>query len=403
MKPVVLAGIGCSLGDYLYRGVDFSSSGFKAFCSRVAGDGGLVPGKLVFGSSLERYTGMRLEQVIEHLKRDCGARYASFNLGGPAIVALVHAAQMLASCPVSVRFYGMRGDDQVGADLAGIIGRTAVDTTHYHIREGGVSPSTVVLSDESYDGGHGERTFINTIGVAGEFTEEDVDSSFYASEIQFFGGTALVPSIHDSLSSLLRQGKSQGALTVVSTVFDYRNEEKDPLSRWPLGDGDDSYRYTDLLVMDREEALRLSGCSDVDQAMDFFIGTQVPAVVITNGKRNVHMYSDGKVFTPRARMVFPVSDEVDRLIAAGHAKDGDTTGCGDNFCGGVLASVASRMSQNLVPDLREAVAQGVCSGGFACFYHGGTFVESYPEEKAVRIGELYAAYRQQLVQTGLAW
>ena len=45
---IAIAGTGCSLMDYLFTGVDFSGPAFARYRSREPGDGGLVPGHLVF-------------------------------------------------------------------------------------------------------------------------------------------------------------------------------------------------------------------------------------------------------------------------------------------------------------------------------------------------------------------
>ena len=73
-------------------------------------------------------------------------------------------------------------------------------------------------------------------------------------------------------------------------------------------------------------------------------------------------------------------------------KAGDTTGCGDNFVGGVLSSLAvqrEEQGQALIPDLERAVAEGVCAGGLALYSTGGTFRENVPGEKALLLSVSY--------------
>ena len=58
------------------------------------------------------------------------------------------------------------------------------------------------------------------------------------------------------------------------------------------------------------------------------------------------------------------------------------TGCGDNFVGGVISSVVAQLQDEKERlDLYEVCSWGVVSGGFTCFYVGGTFVEKHPGEK----------------------
>ena len=114
--------------------------------------------------------------------------------------------------------------------------------------------------------------------------------------LSYFGGTALVPQIHDNLTSLLKKAKSKGCITIVNTVFDFRNEKANPSKKWPLGESDESYRYIDLLIADQEEAFRLSGEHDPQAAIKFFIEKKVSSLMITNGSKNISIYSDGQIF-----------------------------------------------------------------------------------------------------------
>ena len=138
--------------------------------------------------------------------------------------------------------------------------------------------------------------FINSIGAAWDYRPEELDDDFFNSDIVVFGGTALVPLIHDDLTSLLKKAKSKGCMTIVNTVFDFRNEKTDPSKRWPLGESDESYRYIDLLITDQEEALRLSGEHDQQSALKFFQKNKVSSLIITNGSKNILAYSDGQIF-----------------------------------------------------------------------------------------------------------
>ena len=63
-------------------------------------------------------------------------------------------------------------------------------------------------------------------------------------------------------------------------------------------------------------------------------------------------------------------------------KGGDTSGCGDNFAGGVIASLVTQFQNNKEKiDLKEACIWGIVSGGFSCFYIGGTYHQKHPGEK----------------------
>lgn len=79
-------------------------------------------------------------------------------------------------------------------------------------------------------------------------------------------------------------------------------------------------KNTDLLVLNREEALHFSGQSTVDDALRKLLSTGAARVCITDGRRGSTV-SDGK-------MIYrcPVLEGIDVV---------DTTGAGDAFCTGV--------------------------------------------------------------------
>jgi len=394
MKKIHISGIGSSLVDYLYTNIDFSSPIFTSFMSKKSSDGGLVPGALVFTDDLEQFTGKKLEEIILGVN---GSLHPSFvNLGGPGVVPLIHAAQMLPDT-VSVDFIGACGHDTPGKELLSFIRRTPLSIDHYKIGSGD-TPRTVVLSDPSFNNGKGERTFVNTMGVAADLVPNDIPDSFYQSDICVFGGTALTPGIHDSLTSLLGRAKAEKALTIVNTVYDFRSEVLHPGEPWTLGDKKSSYSLMDILITDKEEALCISGCNSVEQAMEHFVSGGIKTVIITHGSEPVKVYADGSIFKKTDYKMFPVSQQINTLLSEGAGAEGDTTGCGDNFVGGFLASLAEQLNDLRygVPEVEKALAWGNASGGWACFYKGGTYFEENPGDKRRLIQPIADAYRKQV-------
>jgi sugar/nucleoside kinase (ribokinase family) len=401
-----ISGVGCSLMDYLYTGIDFGSAAFKSFQSKQPGDGGLTPGKLVFAADLEEFAGRPTPEIIAAVTG--GKAPDATNIGGPSIVALINIAQLAADDAIAIAFYGATGEDDAAEQIREILKETAVDTSGY-VSVPGTTPWTVVFSDPDYDNGHGERAFVNNLGAADRYLPADLPDRFFEGDILIYGGTAIQPQIHTGLTGLLRRGSEAGKINVVNTVYDFLNERKDPQGRWPLGESVESYRYIDLLIVDREEALRLSGTESVDGSLDFFREKGVSAVLITQGAQPVRAYSDGSLF--RAASLdganspdgtygeFPVSRRVRQELAAGAGRLGDTTGCGDNFVGGVVYSLATQLARNGdtgAIDLAEACAWGMCCGGFSCYYMGGYYRETAAGEKKKRIGPYVDAYREQI-------
>ena len=379
-KQFKISGTGCALVDYLYKPVDFNEAEFIKFVSANKGDGGLEPGKLVFKEEFEKFSGINYFQARDIITK--GRQPIELNIGGPSIVSLIHAAQLLHGLAAKVDFYACKGNDEGGAfiesklaDTPLVIGKYKTVTQY--------TPFTDVLSDPDFDHGNGERIFINNIGAAWQLMPSDLNDSFFESDMLVFGGTALVPHIHSALTELLLKAKTNNAITVVNTVYDFLSEKEDPTRPWALGSSVETYKSIDLLISDMEEALRLSGTTHVNDAIMFFKESGVGALIITHGSSNLHYFANNQLFGLIEYTNLPVSDMVKKEIRQYPERVGDTTGCGDNFAGGVIASIAKQQIANPKSrvSLIEAVALGVASGGFACFYNGGTYYEEFPGQK----------------------
>lgn len=415
MKPFKISGTGCALVDYLYKPVDFSSPSFGRYISKSPGDGGLFPGKLVFTEELEKLSG----KDYTHIRKEITASMEpiAVNIGGPSVVSLIHTAQMLAGMghEAEVRFYGCRGNDHAGQFIREKLASTPLKKGHYKVVRRH-SPFTDVLIDPLYDDGHGERIFINNIGAAGEMLPDDLDNDFFNSQIVVFGATALVPALHNSLKDLLHRARANGAITIVNTVFDFLSEKMEPDQPWPMGGCHNSYSLIDLLITNHEEALRHSGKKNMEAALAYFREKGVGAMIITHGHNPVTFFSNGNIFGKMKTTQLPVSQKVVDDITKNPALAGDTTGCGDNFTGGVIASIAIQAIQReknihlLLPprqndnghitlDMVTAVAFGVASGGFTRYYDGGTWFEKYPGEKAEFVMKLFDDYLKQIHET----
>ncbi len=393
---VIVSGTGCCLIDRIYNGVDFAGPVFAKYLTKTKGDGGLEPGKLEFEEEFEKFTGRPFDKVLEEMVG--GRKPDTVNIGGPCIVALIAAAQMTEGMS-EVSFYGMRSDDEVGSMLMEKLALVPVGVDHYQMEPGLSTASTTVFSDPSYDDGQGERIFVNTIGASWKYDSRCLPPEFYDADIVVFGATAIVPRLHDTLDEGLSQARSKGCLTIVNTVFDSRNERLHPDLKWPMGKSDDCYKDIDVLVTDKEEALRLSGRGSIEEAVRWFQSAGVGAAMVTNGSRNVFAYASSPKFIPLPVTAFPVCAAVAEAIRKG--VKGDTTGCGDNFAGGVIASLVRQIySGGRLIDMSDACRWGVVSGGFACFYTGGTYYEAVPGEKSGKLQSLYEDYCRQLGETG---
>ena len=147
--------------------------------------------------------------------------------------------------------------------------------------------------------------------------------------------------------------------------------------------------------MDMIEALRLSGKDNPEEAFRFFKEKEVSAFIITNGSQNITAFSNGRLFEKQDKLNLPVSQAV--IEGLKQNTNGDTTGCGDSVCGVVFASLIQQVClYEKQPDLIEACTWGIVSGGFSCFYLGGTYFEEMEGEKLNKLKHFYDLYKKQI-------
>jgi sugar/nucleoside kinase (ribokinase family) len=389
-------GTGCALADFFYTNVKFNDPKFLKYLSKNVGDGGLSPGKLVFTEELVQFSNKPYNEILKDLTGNDSPD--SFNIGGPSLVSLINASQLLSSSEFEVNFYGNAGNDHIAKRIFDTVQKTPLNISNYEKLSNRETAFTDVFSDFTYDEGQGERTFVNNIGAAWDYTPEMLSTDFFDAQIVCFGGTALVPQIHDSLTDLLNEAKKNHCITVVNTVFDFRNEKNAPGKPWPLGNTRESLKLIDVLIMDLEEALKISAQKTIDDAARYFEQQHVSSFIITCGSKDSIVYSNGSLFRKLAITRFPVSQLVLDELKNNECLRGDTTGCGDNFVGGIIASLAMQLKSKDIGkfDLPVAISWATASGGFSCYYVGGAFLEKFVGEKLERISKHQIEYLKQI-------
>lgn len=143
--------------------------------------------------------------------------------------------------------------------------------------------------------------------------------------------------------------------------------------------------------------IKISSETEPANAVHYFANHGVGTILVTQGPDPVLIFSDGSLFTATELIYLPVSERLrGELLSSNHSK-GDTTGCGDNFAGGVLADLAIQLQSKAVGhlDLYQTCAWGICSGGLAGIYAGGGYAESRAGEKYGWLKSYVDQYRRQ--------
>jgi sugar/nucleoside kinase (ribokinase family) len=138
---IIVSGVGCCLVDFLFNNMDFSCDTIRPYLSLKRGDGGLIPGRLVFKEEFEKFSRSAFEPVFNRITG--GRSPDKINIGGPSIVSLIHVAQLVDNETCEVRFYGRSGNDDAGRCLLASLQKTPVILHDYKLIDN-QTPSTFV-------------------------------------------------------------------------------------------------------------------------------------------------------------------------------------------------------------------------------------------------------------------
>jgi sugar/nucleoside kinase (ribokinase family) len=216
------------------------------------------------------------------------------------------------------------------------------------LKQAGVSTRNVSRTDRVKTGvtialsGTHDRALVTYPGGIASLTEEQLNMSLLKRH-QHIHLTSyyLQRGLRSSFAGILRQAKEQG----LTTSFDPNSD--------PAGDWSKSinkvFRYTDVLFVNRPEALKLTSSNGVERALNR-LGELVSCVVVKLGRKGAVAIHNKRVFSDSGF-------KVDAL---------DTTGSGDSFDAGFISAYLRDSS------IQKCLRVGNACGALAALRAGGT-------------------------------
>ncbi|MFP4636500.1 MAG: carbohydrate kinase family protein [Nitriliruptoraceae bacterium] len=254
----------------------------------------------------------------------------------------------LGALTVDVGLTAAVGDDTLGRFLVQIAQDRGIDRGGIVQLEGVPTSSTVVVVDEQ-----GERTFLHLPGCSAHLLAAHVRASLAADlEWLHLGGLLVTEQLDgEPAAALLRDAKQRGARVSADVVWDARD-------RWQLVHP--CLEHLDLFTPSEDEALAISGRSNLADAATWLHDHGVEVVAITRGSHGAYLSNGTDTWhVPAAEVV---------------VRDG--TGAGDCFVAGMIAGMLAGWQ------LPRAAAQASVLGGVAVASVGAP--TQYPDPATLR-------------------
>lgn len=231
--------------------------------------------------------------------------------GGDAL----NEATVLAGLGKKVRLETVLGADRAGDFIRGHCRETGIDLAEDCVRNEISTGVNVVLVDRT-----GARHFLtDPKSTLRALTVSDIHMPFPDSaEIVCFASIFVSPKIGPGeLEQIFSAAKRQGKIVCADMTKRKRNETAADLAC--------ALRYVDYLFPNDEEAMLLTGKSEVEEAARELKEAGAGTVVVKCGSRGCYMFRDsGGVWIPAVRGVKCI----------------DTTGAGDSFTAGFISALS---------------------------------------------------------------
>jgi sugar/nucleoside kinase (ribokinase family) len=269
-------------------------------------------------------------------ERELLANSLEVTLGGSSAIVAHNAAAIGAR----VAFTSLIGNDDFASIALDRMRAAGVDLSAVVTQNAIASGVTVLLPHSDH-----RRHILTFPGTIPELTIAHLDFSFLVKARHFhLSSLYLQRGLHAGLPDLLRKLKQAGLSISLDTNDDPEDRWGDPLP--------DVLRYVDVFLPNEDEICRMTGCTNLDDAVDALPAK--PAVIaVKRGRRGARIYDLGQGIDVAPLNVVPV----------------DTIGAGDSFDAGFL--YAYLLSKDAVTCARAANITGAlstqASGGTEAF------------------------------------
>jgi sugar/nucleoside kinase (ribokinase family) len=255
-----------------------------------------------------------------------------------AVGSAANVAVGLARLACRAGFIGRVGDDPDGVFLRQAFQEEGVDTRALLVHEGATTVSCFIAVD-----GQGERSIVALPGVSLIETAEGLDLAYVrAARVLYVG-----PSYPDVAQAAMTEAHASRSMVFYA-----------PSGAWgPDGLAGISHliQQCDVLLVSRTEAEALTGCYHPEQAVTSLHSLGPRVVVETLGAAGVIMQDE------RGHTALP-SRTVTRVR--------DTTGAGDAFAAGFIASFLGSFPDHSTVDWAAAARQGCAAAAVKIGYLG---------------------------------
>lgn len=274
--------------------------------------------------------------------------------GGAPVNVAVGAAQLECDCG----FIGRVGDDPFGHFLQNTLAQKDVDTQHMQF-DAVHQTSTVVVSL----GDNSDRSFTFLVNPSADQFLSSANLPDFGNDILHFCSLALVAvDCRETLVRAVGHIKQRGGIL----SFDINLRKKMWPDPWVMLDTVRHFaRQADILKLSEEELYWLVGTNHHEKALSLLMEYPSGLKVVTRGINGADVLWQGKFVRVSAF-------EVESL---------DTTGAGDAFMAGLLASIAGGNPLDDLIQLEKAITQASACGALATTQKGA--LTALPDKQGV--------------------